>query len=139
MQSKMLRMPLDLSAVENPPDCNTGLHPLLSANLEASKANYNLRQGLECQNEAAGFKVKVTNDGLDNLRSSFSQVDVNEDGAISVAKCAVDLLKLSTKDRSPLMVKKLVPLMKNVPFFKDRGLKDQAIYDCLSLMTLKET
>lgn len=33
---------------------------------------------------------------------------------------------------------KLVSIVKNLPFFKDRGLKDAAISDTLGLMTYKE-
>ncbi len=32
----------------------------------------------------------------------------------------------------------VLPLAKNIPFFRDRGLKDSAIVDILSLMTYKE-
>ena len=33
---------------------------------------------------------------------------------------------------------KIIPLVKNIPFFKDRGLKDTAISETLSHMTYKE-
>jgi len=32
----------------------------------------------------------------------------------------------------------MIPLVKNIPFFRDRGLKDTSIIETLSLMTYKE-
>ena len=36
------------------------------------------------------------------------------------------------------MLNKLVPLVKGLPFFMDRGLKDNSVSDTLALMTYKE-
>lgn len=32
----------------------------------------------------------------------------------------------------------MIPIVKNIPFFRDRGLKDTSIIETLSLMTYKE-
>ena len=40
--------------------------------------------------------------------------------------------------RNPYITNSMVPIVRNLPFFRDRGLQDNAIADCLSLMTFKE-
>ena len=40
--------------------------------------------------------------------------------------------------RSTFQINKLVPLVKDLPFFRERGLKDNAISDTLRLMHYKE-
>ena len=49
----------------------------------------------------------------------------------------VEVLKQSVRQRSAVQINKLMSLVKNLPFFKDRGLKDTAIADCLRLMKYK--
>ena len=50
----------------------------------------------------------------------------------------VEFLSLPTRARTAFQVNGIVPMVKNLPFFKERGLKQQAIADTLSLMTYKE-
>ena len=49
----------------------------------------------------------------------------------------VEVLKQSVRQRSAVQINKLMSLVKNLPFFKDRGLKDAAICDTLRLMKYK--
>ena len=49
-----------------------------------------------------------------------------------------DVLRQPVKSRPLFRVNGIVPMINNLPFFKDRGLKDAAIADTLSLMTYKE-
>lgn len=48
------------------------------------------------------------------------------------------VLNTPVKHRKVSELTRLVPFVKNIPFFKDRGLKDTAITETLSLMTYKE-
>lgn len=47
-------------------------------------------------------------------------------------------LKIPVNFRNRKTLERLVPLIKHIPFFKERGLKDSAILDTLSLFTFKE-
>ena len=49
-----------------------------------------------------------------------------------------DVLKMAPKHRKPSELNRLIPFVKGLPFFKDRGLKDTAITETLSLMTFKQ-
>lgn len=50
----------------------------------------------------------------------------------------IEVLRQPVKNRKPHELSKLVPFLKNVPFFRDRELQDTAITETLSLMTFKE-
>ena len=56
----------------------------------------------------------------------------------SILGQVVEFLSMPTRARTAFQVNGIVPVVKNLPFFKDRGLKQQAIADTLSLMTYKE-
>lgn len=47
-------------------------------------------------------------------------------------------MKITASKRSTFQINKLVPLVKDLPFFRERGLKDTAISDTLRLMNYKD-
>lgn len=62
---------------------------------------------------------------------------MDADGDPRLVDCLVQTLEQPIKQRSVFQIRELVPLVRNLPFFKERKLKDSAINECLSLMTLK--
>ena len=63
---------------------------------------------------------------------------VDEEGNIGVLQLISSTLKQPKKTRSAAFLKDLVHLIKDLPFFQDRGLKETAISDTLTHMTYKE-
>ena len=49
-----------------------------------------------------------------------------------------DIIEKPTKNRSAFLIKELIPLVKPLPFFKERGLKDTSIQETISLMEYKQ-
>ena len=58
-------------------------------------------------------------------------------GHRSIVNKIVDVLSQPVKLRPIFQINMIVPMVKNLPFFKDRGLKNTAIAETLSHMTYK--
>ena len=59
-------------------------------------------------------------------------------GYISLVDILSDIIEKQARNRSAFLIKELVPLVKPLPFFKERGLKDNSIQETISLMEYKE-
>ena len=55
-----------------------------------------------------------------------------------MVKIISEILKTPVKNRSLEKLSKLIPFVKELPMFRDNGMKDNAITEMLSLMTYRE-
>ena len=102
------------------------------------KKNMDLRDNLVLNNHGEEFKVKATYDIKKYIAENYSPMPVNKDGYISLVSLVRSIMRQPIQKRSTFQINKLVPLVKDLPFFRERGLKDNAISDTLRLMHYKE-
>ena len=85
--------------------------------------------------------LKVKSPGpfqIKELQKYFDDVVEDHLGQIDVVPIIEQVLRTSVKHRSSEKLNKLIPLVKELPMFRDNGLKDNSITEMLSLMTFRE-
>ena len=85
--------------------------------------------------------LKVKSPGpfqIKELQKYFDDVVEDHLGQIDVVPIIEQVLRTSVKHRSAEKLNKLIPLVKELPMFRDNGLKDNSITEMLSLMTFRE-
>ena len=137
MRHYLTRMPVNEKVALNQPDCRVYMEGI-SVKLERAKENYAARQKLEVVKEQFNDKLWNSHEVQHRLNMLRSQVQVDENGRLPYISVMQFLFKQEKEQRSPFVINSLVPFCMTQPFFKDRGIKDQALGDLLNLMTFQE-
>lgn len=131
-------MPVDQKSLTVPPPCDTSLHEMLNADIERAMENQAIREKLiVCGDQT----MKVKSPGsqqLFELQKAFGNIDIDNLGLIDIVKVMVQVLQTPVKNRTPDKLNRVMPFVKELSFFRDKGLKDCSITETLSLMTYRE-